>query len=74
MQEADARLAPRLGPDELERIVSLIPDEWLSDPRFEGPAQEREAYRRYLQTRLEARDTWVARAEAARREAQRDVA
>lgn len=74
MQEADARLAPRLGPDELERIVSLIPDEWLSDPRFEGPAQEREAYRRYLQIRLEARDTWVATAEAARREAQRDVA
>lgn len=72
--EADARLALRLTPGELERIVALIPDEWLSDPRFEGPPQEREAYRRYLQTRLEARDTWVATAESARRDAQRHAA
>lgn len=74
IKEADARLAPRLAGDEIGRIVGLIPDEWLRDPRFDASAAERVAYRRYLEIRLEARATWVATAEAARHEAQRDVA
>jgi hypothetical protein len=68
---ADARLAPRLGATELDAVLALIPDEWLADGRFEGADAERRAYRAYLATRLEARPTWVARADSAREEAQR---
>jgi hypothetical protein len=69
--EADARLAPHLTPEVLEAIVEAIPDDWLLDERFAGPAAEREAYRRYLRGRLEARAVWVAEADRARAEVQR---
>ncbi|MDQ2688680.1 MAG: aminotransferase class I and II [Chloroflexota bacterium] len=68
---ADARLAARLSATTLDRILAAVPDEWLRDSRFEGPAVERDAYRRYLLTRLEARPAWVGEAERARTEAQR---
>ncbi len=69
--EADARLAPRVSPAALDAIIDVIPDDWLADPAFEGPPAERDAYRRYLAARLEARPTWVAAAEHARIEVQR---
>ena len=69
--EADARLAPRVSPAALDAIIDAIPDDWLADPAFEGPPAERDAYRRYLAARLEARPTWVAAAEHARIEVQR---
>ena len=69
--DADARLAPRLDRGVLERIVTAIPDDWLSDSRFDGPAAERAAYVHYLTTRLEARRAWVGEAERARIEVQR---
>lgn len=69
--EADARLAPRLDGAVLDAIIDAIPAEWLGDPGFPGPDAERDAYRRYLAARLEARPTWVASAEAARIEVQR---
>lgn len=68
--EADARLAARLDPPTLDTIIDAVPDEWLRDERFDGPAGERDAYRRYLATRLGARPTWVGEAERARHEAQ----
>ena len=73
ISEADARLAPRLDRGTLDAIVDAIPESWLNDVRFSGPADERDAYRRYLAVRLEARPAWVAGAEAARREVQRDA-
>jgi len=73
IEAADARLAPRLGATVLEKIVAAIPDEWLKDGRFEGSDAERAAYRRYLAGRMAARRTWVAEAERARAEAQRDA-
>ena len=73
IDEADARLAPQLGPARIDAILAAIPDGWLSDTRFEGPDAERDAYRRYLARRLDARPTWVAEAERARREVQRDA-
>jgi len=74
LEAADARLAPRLkGGPVIEEIVSAIPEEWLRDGRFDGPGAERAAYRRYLAGRMAARRTWVAEAERARREAQRDA-
>lgn len=72
--EADARSAARLGGGVLDGIIDAIPEAWLRDARFDGAAAERDAYRRYLSTRLGARATWVAEAERARREVQRGVA
>jgi hypothetical protein len=72
--EADARLAARLTSGALDGIIDAVPDDWLSDPRFDGPAGERDAYRRYLAARLEARPTWVDAAERARIEVQRGAA
>jgi hypothetical protein len=69
--EADTRLAGRLEPPTVDAIVDSIPDEWLVDTRFSGPADERDAYRRYLATRLGARPVWVAAAESVRQDAQR---
>ncbi len=68
--EADARLAPRLDRGTLAAIVDAIPESWLNDSRFGGPGDERDAYRRYLAARLEARPAWVAGAESARLEVQ----
>ncbi|MGH2444560.1 MAG: HipA family kinase [Thermoleophilaceae bacterium] len=69
--EADARLAPRLDRPTLDAIVDTVPDAWLGDARFGGPADERDGYRRYLAARLEARPAWVGEAERARQEVQR---
>jgi hypothetical protein len=69
--EADARLAPRLEPATLDAIIDAVPEEWLRDARFAEPDAERDAYRRYLAARLEARRAWVGEAERARIEVQR---
>ena len=69
--DADRRLAARLDRAILDAIVDAVPDAWLTDTRFEGPADERDAYRRYLARRLEARSAWVAEADRARTEVQR---
>jgi hypothetical protein len=69
--DADARLAPRLDPVTIDRLLGEIPGDWLNDDRFSGPDAERGAYRTYLLGRLETPRTWVAFAESARMEAQR---
>jgi hypothetical protein len=74
MEDSDARLADRLAVSDLERILDTVPDRWLRDDRFDGPAAERAAYRRYLATRLAARPAWVGEAERARREVARAAA
>jgi len=71
VDEADARLAPRLEGGALDAVIDAIPDAWLRDERFDGAAHERDAYRRYLRGRLGARSTWVGEAERARLEVQR---
>jgi hypothetical protein len=70
VHDADARLPARLSPGTVDAILDAVPDEWLRDERFGNPAGERDAYRRYLSARLDARHIWVAEAERARREAQ----
>ncbi|HEX2221333.1 MAG TPA: HipA family kinase [Candidatus Limnocylindria bacterium] len=74
LDDADARLAPRLDAAAVDRILALIPEDWLRDARFGGPDDERAAYRAYLAGRLDARPAWVGFAEAARREVQRGAA
>jgi hypothetical protein len=70
---ADARLAPRVTDALLQDVLVAVPEGWLKDGRFDGPAAERAAYRRYLVDRLAARPTWVGEAERARLEVQRDA-
>lgn len=72
--DADARLVEKMSAPTVDAIVDAIPDEWLRDGRFDGPAAERDAYRRYLALRLEARATWVAEADRARQEVRRGAA
>ena len=69
--EADERLAQKLAGRTLDAIIDELPAAWLNDARFGGAADERDAYRRYLRARLEARATWVREAERARAEVQR---
>jgi hypothetical protein len=59
LEAADAELAPRVTRAELERIVALVPAEWLAgeDPRV---------YVDYLCGRLESPRAFVAEAERAR--------
>lgn len=64
--EADARLAPLLPPDEIARIVGLVPDEWLSDEAGVTPRQRRDAYRDHLVRRLAAPRGFAREAEEAR--------
>ena len=65
LREADAELAPKLTRETIERIVALIPDEWLGDePRFASLDEHRGAYRDYLLTRLESRHEWLEAAHA----------
>ena len=46
LAEVDGRLAARLTPDVVERIVSLIPEDWIAE------GTRRETYARYLEARL----------------------
>jgi hypothetical protein len=59
LAEADAELAPKITPDVLERVVQLIPDEWLEGDAGEVPA----TYAHYLQARLEAPRPFVEEAQ-----------
>ncbi len=58
---ADAALAPRVTRALLERVLALVPDEWLEEEP--GPADDvaavRERYVTQLLARLGARDAWV---------------
>jgi hypothetical protein len=56
---ADARLAPRLTPDVVERVTRLVPDEWYAP-------LGREQYAEYLRRRLEEPRGFAAEAEEAR--------
>lgn len=66
--EVDERLAPRVDRVLLERVLGMVPDDWLEeDVLGRGVEEARAAYVDFLLARLEAHETWVARAEEARR-------
>jgi hypothetical protein len=68
ISEADAALTPRLTPEVLRSIISMIPEEWLADePGFESAEEVRSAYIAYLNTRLQAPRVWVGALEETRR-------
>jgi hypothetical protein len=65
--DADARLAPRVHRELLERLTAAIPDDWLPpEAGLPDAAAHRQAYVDYLATRLRARDAWVEEADRAR--------
>jgi HipA-like protein len=65
LSEVDSRLASLVTGSVLESVVALVPDEWLTDPAFDGPAAERAAYVAHLSARLTDRATWLPKAVAA---------
>ncbi len=70
IEDADARLAPRLTTGLIDGLVGAIPADWLPDDALAGDADgQRAAYRRYLGRRLAAPRTFVEEAERARRAA-----
>jgi hypothetical protein len=67
MAEADAMLSARVTPDEIRRIVDLVPEDWLEDTSaFETKAQQREAYVQHFLARLKAPRRFVEEAARAR--------
>jgi hypothetical protein len=55
---ADALLAPRVTRGVLEKVLDLVPDEWL-DEDGDPPVETRERYVAQLLARLAARDAWL---------------
>lgn len=68
IEDADKLLRQKITPRTLEKIVGLIPDEWLEwDGVDETPEQLRDVYRRFLTTRLKHSDIFVKEAVNARK-------
>lgn len=64
---AGTRLAPRLGPDTVARVLGQVPDDWLEgEPRFATTAAHRAAYALHLARRLEAAPRFEEEADRAR--------
>src|SRR5207249_387272 len=64
---AGARLATRVLPEALTRVLAHVPDEWLAgEARFASPTQHRDAYVQHLLRRLEAAPAFMEEAERAR--------
>jgi hypothetical protein len=54
LREINSKMADRITPELVERIIKLIPDTWLAgDSSFEGANRYRDAYGEYLLKRLE---------------------
>lgn len=67
LPEADARMAGWITPELIERIVGLVPEDWLAgDSPFADAGEHRGAYVEYLRTRLEPPRAFVEEAIRAR--------
>ena len=64
--EADTRLAAALDRGTIERVVGLVPDDWLGDGSDGGPAERRAEYAGFLERRLSAPREFAEEAERAR--------
>ena len=65
LSEVDAKLGAVVTPSVLKEVLDLVPDEWLTDPAFDGPPAERAAYVEHLGARLSDRAAWLPKAVAA---------
>jgi len=67
LAEVDVQLKSLLTVNRLGAIVDLIPDDWLrEDTGFESTADQRAAYRRFLERRLDSSTIFVGEAIRAR--------
>ena len=63
----DAECRSILTPTRIREIVSLVPDEWLTDESTnETPAEKREVYAKFLDTRIALSQIFVNQAKHAR--------
>lgn len=67
LSRANDLFRPLLTAEVIQSIVSLIPDEWLDDePAFTSAEEHRQAYARFLNTRISHSDFFVNEARHAR--------
>jgi hypothetical protein len=67
IETADQRLTAFLSDELIREIVELVPEKWLTDPAFEGgPDAHRDAFVRFLTTRLNGERAFVQEAIDAR--------
>lgn len=67
IREADTLLRPRLDEAVFERVLALVPDEWLlPEPGISTPSGKRAAYVTWLMQRLEAAPLFLEEAVRAR--------
>lgn len=67
LEEVDREFHTILGPELIEAIAALIPDEWLTDEySFDTAETHRKAYVHFLQTRLTNSEIFVKAAQDAR--------
>ena len=64
LEDADRLLKAKLTTPVIERIVQLVPDEWLMEGQ--SPAEAREVYQRFLEMRVAASEGFVKEAQHAR--------
>jgi hypothetical protein len=68
LEQVDSTFRSMLGKELIYSIVSLIPDEWLGvDNPFESPGEHRQAYARFLETRIANSEIFVKEALHARK-------
>ncbi|MBX3017073.1 MAG: hypothetical protein KF767_04220 [Bdellovibrionaceae bacterium] len=66
LKEADIEMKNKITPAVVERVVNLIPDDWLgTEAPFTNAAAHREAYRKYFVDRLANSSVFVQEAERA---------
>jgi hypothetical protein len=66
LREVDAELASLLTPEAIARVIDMIPDAWLDEPRFATVEEHRAAYREYLMHRVASPREWMEGAVHAR--------
>jgi hypothetical protein len=68
LEEVDADFRVILTPERIRSIVSLVPDEWLMDESTTmTPAERRQVYVQFLETRVAASELFVKEAQNARK-------
>lgn len=66
LDDVDVEFRSILNSKTIHKIVSLIPDEWLTEDSFVSPEGYRQAYARFLELRLSASEIFVKEAKHAR--------
>ncbi|MBD2756355.1 aminotransferase class I and II [Spirosoma sp. BT704] len=68
LDDVDAAFRQLLTPDRIESIVSLVPDEWLTnEASSESPSEQRQLYAQFLRDRLASSEIFVNAAKDARK-------